>query len=148
MSEYLIFDGVTLDGPIECEDLKILRNYVTRGSNLELPGAAGTRAYKPVRDQLSETLTWFVRGHISAANDQPQDPEEGIVANLEFYRNLFTSPGDPDTGEHTITLHLSDFIFTGTMQIREYADPTTGPMTATILTRFTIPSGQLEATGS
>lgn len=146
MSEFLIFDGVTLDGPIACEDLKILRTYVTRGSNLHLPHAAGARAYKPIRDELSETLTWFVRGYIDP-DGAAQEPEPGVVANLEFYRDLFTSGGD-DRGQHDVELHLSDFVFQGAMQIVEYAEPTTGPQTATILTRFRITSGELEETGS
>lgn len=146
MSEYLIFDGVTLDGPIACEDLGIVRNVVTRGENRLLPLAVGARPLAPIRDQLSDTLTWFVRGTPNVL-DIPQDPEDGIVENTEFYRALFTSPGDAE-GEHTIELHLTDFVFDGTMQIVEYAQARTGPITATILTRFRIPSGQLEATGS
>lgn len=146
MSEYLIFDGVTLDGPIECEDLGVLRNFVTRGRNRTLPRAPGKRALVLVMDEIEETLVWFVKGTPSVT-DVPQDPIEGLVANREFYRNLFTSGGSA-VSEHDIELHMEDFVFDGTLQVVEYAQPRTGPQTATLMTLVRVPSGELTATGS
>lgn len=145
MSEYLIFDGVTLDGPIECEDLGVLRNLIHRGRNSLLPGAPGRRALPLLLDELEETLVWYLHGTPSVT-DIPQDPIEGLTANREFYRNLFTSGGP--TKEHDIELHLDDFVFDGTIQVVEYAQPRTGPQTATLLTLVRVPAGELEATGS
>lgn len=147
MSEYLIFDGVTLDGPIECEDLGVLRNMVFRGKNRLYPGASGRRPLRLVMDELEETLVWFVRG-TPDVNGDPQDPEDGLVANREFYWNLFGGGGDGQTSEHEIVLHMADFVFDGTLQVVEYAQPRTGPQTATILTLVRVPSGVLQATGS
>jgi hypothetical protein len=139
MSEYLIFDGETLDGPIVCEDLGVLRNLATRGGNRVMPGAPGQRATDPVRDELEETLVWFVAGTTDPTGT-PQEPIAGVADNLEFYRDLFTTGG-----EHALELHLEGGVFEGTMQVVEYAQRRTGPQSATILTHVRVPSGVLTA---
>lgn len=148
MSELLTWDGEDLDGCIVCEDLAVLRNFATRGGNLVMPGANGSRPYAPVLDQLDTTLTFAVTGRFDSDGSPHADREVGVEQNLEHYRDLFTTGGDPDTGEHDISLSFAGSAFTGAVQVWEYAQARTGPTTAKILVRVTVAAGALTETGS
>lgn len=148
MNELLTWDSEDLEGPIACEDLSVLRNFATRGSNLIMHGAVGARPYAPILDQLDVTLTWVVTGRLTPAGAAHPDQQTGVEANLEHYRELFTTGGDADTGEHVISLAFAGSTFTGLAQLREYAQVRTGPGTARILTRLSVADGELAETGS
>lgn len=144
-TELLTFDGELLAPlAIECEDLTGLRDFMMRGENRILPGAPGRRALDPVLDELDTTLTWKVRGRWRYDGDLQDDPIEGVAVNLEHYRALFFGGGG-----HTISLQYAGSVFTDSeVQVPNYAAARTGPFTATILTRFVIPPGELEEEGS
>lgn len=147
MNELLTWDSEELEGPIVCEDLSALRNYATRGSNLVMPGVAGARPYAPIMDQLDVTLVWVVTGLFAPDGTPHTDQQIGVELNLEHYRGVFTTGGDP-AGEHDITLSFASSTFTGEAQLRDYAVVRTGPGTARILTRLSIAAGELTESGS
>lgn len=147
MSETLTWDSEELSGPIECEDLGVLRNFVTRGSNLILPGAPGTLPIAPIQDELDVTLVWLVSGRFDPDGTPHVNQELGVEQNLEHYRDLFTTGADAD-GQHDISLAYAGATFEGEAQLRDYAQARTGPGTARIITRLIVTAGQLEATGS
>lgn len=150
MDEYLTWDGEVLQvmGCITCEDLSSLRSYMTRGVNLTMPGAIGTRPYAPVLDQLDVSLVWPVRGLFAPDGSPHVDRQVGVELNLEHYRTVFTTGADPDTGEHDIILAYAGQTFTGGAQLREYAQVRIGPDDGRIVTRLTVASGELESEGS
>lgn len=148
MSETLTWNTEELSGPIVCEDLGLLRNFVTRGRNRTLPRAPGTRGLAPLRDELDVTLTWVVTGRFDPDGDPHTDQELGAEQNAEHYRGVFTAPGDPDTGETDISLAYAGSTYEGTAQLREYAQARTGPGTFRILTRLIVTAGELEEAGS
>lgn len=149
MSCTVVFDGVTLDGPITCEDASILRDIVTRHRNRMFPHAQGTRPIEPVMDELDRTLTWFVSGRTDPTDTPYADRETGVEENLEFYRALFDPRGGTaGTGEYPIELHYAGDVFEGSAQVLQYAQVRTGPTTARIITRLIISAGELIASGS
>lgn len=148
MSETLTWGSEELSGPITCEDLGLLRNFVTRGRNRILPRAPGTRGLAPVRDELDVTLTWSVDGRFDPDGTPHADKELGAEQNAEHYRSVFTAPGDPDTGETAISLAYAGQTYEGAAQLREYAQGRTGPGNFRILTRLIVTAGQLEEAGS
>ena len=148
MSELLVFDGESLEGPIACEDLGLLRSVTMRGENLVIDGVAGTQPFALLPHELNETLTWFVTGLTDWTGSVNADPETGVEENMEHYRALFTSGGDSETGLHTVALHYAGTVFVGGMQVAEYAQTRTGHKTATLLTRVRIPATELTESGS
>lgn len=149
MTCLVIFDGVELSGAIECEDPGVLRDIDTRHRNRVMPGAGGTRAIEPVIDELDRTLTWFVTGRIDPNGDTHADRQEGVEANLEFYRSLFDPRGGAaGTGLYDIELHFAGTSFAGSAQVEQYGQVRTGPTTARIITRLIITAGELIESGS
>ena len=148
MSELLVFDGESLEGPIACEDLGLLRSVTMRGENLIIPGVVGTLPFAPRPHELNETLTWLVTGLTDWTGALNTDTEVGVEQNLEHYRSLLNSGGDSETGLHTVALHYAGTVFVGGLQVREYAQTRTGPGTGTILTRVVIPATELTESGS
>lgn len=136
--EALTFDSVLLTGPIKCRDLSPLRDFAVRGSNRIFPGAPGQRATTLVRDQLDRTFDWLVTGVTEPDGTPYVDLTAGLEANLEYYRTLFTTGG-----LHDISLSFAGSTFTGECQVADYAQVRTSSITATIITRLVIPSGQL-----
>lgn len=147
MSETLTWDTEELSGCIVGEDLGLLRNFVTRGQNLRVPGKPGTLPLAPIMDELDVTLTWSVTGRFDPDGLPHMDRETGVEANLEHYRELFTTGADAD-GFHDISLAYAGSTFAGSAQLREYAQARTGPETARILTRLVITTGELDLEGS
>lgn len=148
MSETLTWDSEELSGPIEADDLGLLRAFATRGTNLTAHGAPGTRPYAPIPDELDTSIVWHVTGRFDHLGNPWGDQEVGVEKNLEHYRTLFTTGGDALTGEHNITLAYAGTTFVGLAQLREYAAVRTGPGSARIITRVTIADGELTETGS
>lgn len=148
MSETLTWDGEELSGPITCEDLGLLRRFVTRGANLTMNGAAGTRPYAPIRDELDVTLVWSVDGRFDPDGNPHADREVGVEQNLEHYRTLFTTGADPLTGEHDILLAYAGQTYEAGAQLREIAPVRTGPTTARLVTRLIVADGQLQVSSS
>lgn len=148
MSEVLTWDGEELSGPITAEDLGLLRAYMTRGGNVTMNGAPGTRPYAPIMDQLDVTLVWSVTGRFDPDGDPHANQELGVEQNLEHYRTLFTTGGDALTGEHDIILAYAGGTYEGGAQLWDYAQIRTGPGTARIVTRLVVAAGELEAAGS
>lgn len=149
MSEVLTWDAEELSGPITCEDLGLLRAFMVRGANLTMPGAVGTRPFAPVMDELDVTLVWSVDGRFAPVTGTPHaDRGIGVESNLEHYRTLFTTGGDPTTGEHDISLAYAGQTYEGGAQVWGYAPVRTGPTTARIVTRLVVAAGALEVSSS
>lgn len=150
MSEALTWDSELLDviGCITCEDLSPLRSYMTRGTNLTMPGAVGTRPYAPVLDELDVTLVWILSGRFAPNGTPHSNHEQGVEQNVEHYRSLFTTPGAAITGEHVISLAYAGSTYGGTAQLRDLAVVRLGPGNARIVTRLVVTDGELVTTGS
>lgn len=148
MSETLTWDGEELAGAITAEDLGLLRAFATRGANLPMGGVPGTRPYAPIMDELDVTLVWTVVGRIDPDGVPHTDREVGVEQNAEHYRTLFTTGGDPVTGEHDVSLAYAGGTYIGLAQLREHAVVRTGPETVKIVTRLIIADGELAASGS
>lgn len=145
----VIFDGVTLDGPIECEDPSPLRDIDTRGANIPIAGVDGIIPVEHRPDELDRTLTWYVNGRIDPEGAAHPDREIGVEQNLEFYRDLFDPRGGAaGTGEYPIQLEFAGATYAGTAQVIQYGQVRTGPTTATIITRLLIAAGELVLEGS
>lgn len=149
MTCVVVFDGVTLEGPIECEDPGVLRDIDTRNGNIDIPGAPGTIPVEPILHELDRTLAWSVNGRFDPDGEPHADREAGVEANLEFYRALFDPRGGEDgTGHYDIALHFAATIYEGRVQVLQYGQARTGPTTARILTRLVISAGELTEAGS
>jgi len=148
VAQLLIFDSVSLEGPIEAEELDPLRNLAYRWENRIFPGAPGQRPIEPLADQLVETLTWKVTGRFDPDGDPHADREVGVEENLEYYRALFNSPGTAGTGEHDVELHYGGKVLTGGCQVVNYGQVRTGPETAVIVTQLVIAASELTEEGS
>lgn len=143
MSETLTWDDEELSGEITCEDLGVLRAFVTRGANLTMHGAPGTRPYAPIEDELDTTLVWSVTGRFDPDGTPHANQELGVELNLEHYRTVFTTGADPTTGEHDAVLSYAGGTWEGGIQLKEYAPVRTGPGTAKIVTRVVVAAGHL-----
>ena len=143
MSEHLIFNNVTLDGPIAAEDLSQLRAVLKRGANDTLPYVDGDVSLPTRIAALDVTLTWFVTGRTDPNGTPYGDWEVGVEQNVEFYRTLFTTGADVETGEHEIDLHRAGSVFTGFAQVKAFSAIRTGPSTQTLVTRMIVAAGEL-----
>jgi hypothetical protein len=143
VSQYLVFDTIPLTGPIVPEELDPLRNLAYRWENLTMHGAEGTRPYAPIPDQLVEMITWKVTGRFDPAGTPHADREQGVEENLEYYRALFTAPGDAGTGEHDLELHYAGTVYAGLCQVVNYGQSRTGPESGVIVTQFVIAATEL-----
>lgn len=150
MTCLVVFDGVELTGPIECEDPGVLRDIDTRHRNRLLPKAPGTRPLEPIMDELDRTLAWSVTGRIDPNGTPHADREVGVEENLEFYRSLFDPRGGvAGTGLYDIELRFAGTSYVGSAQVEQYGQVRTGPTTARIITRLIIAAGELvEEVGS
>lgn len=149
MTCLVVFDGVTLDGPIECDDPGVLRDIDTRNGNKVFPLAAGTRALEPIMDELDRTLTWSVMGRVDPDGNPHEDREAGVEENLEFYRALFDPRGgEAGTGLYDIVVHFAATSYEGQAQVVQYGQARTGPTTARIVTRLIITAGELTEAAS
>ncbi len=144
MNEFLTFDSVDLVRSINALDLAPLRNWVTRYANVVMPGAAGTRPYPPVPDELDVDITWRLKGSTHVLTGAPHsDKQVGVEINMEACRTLFKSNADATTGEHDVELHFAGLVLTGDAQVLDYAQVRTGPFTAILITRLLIAAGEL-----
>lgn len=143
MSESLTVDGELLSGPIKCEDLSLLRNFVRRGANRPLPRVTGRRTSSrlPI-DELNETLTFKIDGMSEPDGTPYADPKEGVELNLEHYRALFEA-----SVLHDVVLAFAGTTFSGEVQIPDYAQQRTGPLSAIAIARFVVPAGSLTEDG-
>lgn len=144
MTCVVVFDGVELTGPIECDDPSALRDIDTRSGNRVLPLADGTRALEPIIDELDRTLVWSVDGRFAPDGSAYADREAGVEANLEFYRALFDPRGGATgTGLYDIEVQFTATSYAGAAQVIQYGQVRNGPTTARIVTRLVITSGEL-----
>lgn len=148
MNELLTWDGEELSGPIVCEDLSPLRNVAVRGTNVPIPGVAGSLRTPRRPDELDVTLVWMVSGRFDPDGDRHTSQDLGVELNLEHYRALFTTGADPDDGSHAVSLAFAGQTFDGDAQLNDYAQRRTGPGTATILTRLVLADELILAVGS
>lgn len=126
----------------KARDLLQLMGRSNRGSNRVMPGAEGQRATRGVLDQIDEPVTWYVNGRRDWAGTINADIGSGLIANLNYYRSAFFDQHSPTTGMVAGTLTLPNGTVTANIQVWDWDQVWTGPMSATVVTRIVVPAGE------
>lgn len=124
------------------KDLLQLMGRSDRGNNRVMPGAEGQRALRGVMDQIDEPVTWYVDGRTKWDGTAHSSAASGLIQNLNYYRAAFFDQADATTGLVAGTLTLANGTVTANIQVRDWDQVWTGPMSATVVTRIVVPDGE------
>lgn len=124
------------------KDLLPLMGETSRGSNRILPRAVGQRGLRRTRDQIDEAITWYVDGRRDPGGTVYASPASGLIQNLNYYRNAFFDQANASTGLVGGTLTLANGTVTANIQVWDWDQVWTGPMSATVVTRIVVPAGE------
>lgn len=144
--EYVDIDGVPLaTAAWSTENLFILwQGPDTRGQDVIIPGAAGTRS-KPRRAAVSpRTLFLNIYGDHDCAGTPQADGRIGLQKNLDFLRRLVTDPTGTGDGTRTATLHRPDgTTVSGPVHVEDFQYDGNGPGAVRATLDLTLPLGAL-----
>lgn len=106
----LTISGISMHGPawnvLDCMPLWLPQS--TRGTNVVIPGAAGTRAY-PIRlHEARHSLEMAITGWADRNGVLTNDPWVGLQANIEYLRANIEAPPAAPTATRTATLLMPD----------------------------------------
>ena len=106
----LTISGVSMHGPAwNLLDLVPLwLHQQTRGSNVLIPGTAGTRAYPLRVHEARHSLEMAITGWVDRNGVDQSDEWEGLQTNIEYLRANIVSPPAAPTAIRAATLVMPD----------------------------------------
>lgn len=135
LSEYLQIGTVHLGRPnCKTEDVAQLQSWRARYESALIPGMVGRLETEAIQDEIVDTVLVKLRGDVDEDGVPIADPIAGMKALIASLRSSVT-------GSRAATLHLGADTSTAQIVVDRFDPVRTGPLTATLLLRVTVPAG-------